>query len=79
MSGGFAVLAFPAKYASSGVMTFLINQNDVVYQKDLGSDTSTLAPRITEYNPDTSWSEVRLPESDVPSRTGPLSSGSGAK
>jgi DUF2950 family protein len=79
MSGGFAVLAFPAKYASSGVMTFVINQDDVVYQKDLGSDTSTLAPRITEYNPDTSWSEVRLPESDVPSRIRPLSSGSGAK
>lgn len=79
MSGGFAVLAFPAKYASSGVMTFVINQNDVVYQKDLGSDTSTLALHITEYNPDTTWSKVRLPESDVPSRTGPLSSGSGGK
>ncbi len=78
MSGGFAILAFPAKYATSGVMTFAVNQDNVVYEKDLGTETSTLAPRITEYNPDESWNEVQLPESDVPSRT-PLTSGSGGK
>jgi hypothetical protein len=79
MSGGFALLAFPAKYVSSGVMTFMINQDNVVYQKDLGPETPTLALRMTEYNPDTSWSEVQLPASDIPSRTGPLSAGSGQK
>ena len=77
MSGGFAFLAFPAKYASSGVMTFLVNQNNVVYQKDLGLETLTLAQRITEYNPDASWTEVRFPDADLPSRTAPLSAGSG--
>jgi hypothetical protein len=73
MSGGFALLAFPAKYAYSGVMTFVINQDNFVYEKDLGRETSTLAARITEYNPDASWSHVLLPESDGPSRTGPFS------
>ncbi|HYI92967.1 MAG TPA: DUF2950 family protein [Bryobacteraceae bacterium] len=79
MSGGFAILAFPAKYATSGVMTFAVNQNNVVYEKDLGSQTATLALRITEYNPDESWYEVQLPESDVPLRTAPLRSGTGGK
>jgi hypothetical protein len=60
MSGGFGLLAFPAKYASSGVMTFIVNQDGVVFEKDLGPETATLAPKITEYNPDSSWSEVQL-------------------
>jgi hypothetical protein len=59
MSGGFGLLAFPAKYQSSGVMTFIVNQNRIVYEKDLGPDTAALAARITEYNPDASWSEVQ--------------------
>jgi hypothetical protein len=70
MSGGFALLAFPAKYESSGVMTFVISQDDIVYEKDLGPETSTLAARIAEYNPDGSWSQVRLPESEGSSKTG---------
>jgi hypothetical protein len=70
MSSGFALVAFPAKYESSGVMTFVISQDDIVYEKDLGPETSTLAARITEYNPDQSWRQVRLPESGVPSRAG---------
>lgn len=61
MPGGFALLAYPAKYASSGVMTFVINQDGVVYQKDLGEDTATQAPPLTEYNPDESWTAVREP------------------
>ena len=68
MSGGFALLAFPAKYASSGVMTLVVNQDNVAYKKDLGPQTPTLALRITEYNPDESWSEVRRPESDFPEK-----------
>jgi hypothetical protein len=79
MTGGFALLAFPAKYASSGVMTFIVNQDNAVYEKDLGAETPTLAPRITEYNPDESWSQVRFPESEIPSRTRPISSASDRK
>lgn len=58
MSGGFALLAYPAKYAYSGVMTFIVNQSAVVYQKDLGDETPKLAPDIKAYNPDKSWTKV---------------------
>jgi hypothetical protein len=61
MTGGFALLAYPAKYASSGVMTFMVSQDGVVYQKDLGPDTGTQAPRLAEYNPDESWTAVQVP------------------
>jgi hypothetical protein len=60
-SGGFALLAYPAKYESSGVMTFVVSQDGVVYEKDLGTDTATQAPRLTEYKPDDSWTAVRVP------------------
>jgi Protein of unknown function (DUF2950) len=60
MSGGFALLAFPAKYDHSGVMTFIVNQNGVVYEKDLGPETSKLAGALTEYNPDKTWKPVRV-------------------
>jgi len=55
MIGGFALVAFPAKYGASGVMTFIVNQDGVVYQKDLGPDTASLARRMIEFNPDKSW------------------------
>ncbi len=58
MTGGFALLAYPAKYASSGVMTFMVGPNGVVYQKDLGQATATKAPRLVEFNPDASWTAV---------------------
>jgi len=61
MPGGFALLAYPAKYAFSGVMTFVVSQDGVVYEKDLGEDTATQAPRWAEYNPDESWTAVRVP------------------
>jgi hypothetical protein len=61
MSGGFGLVAWPAKYAFSGVMTFVVGQNGVIYQKDLGEDTATQAPRLTEYNPDKSWAAVQAP------------------
>jgi hypothetical protein len=61
MTGGFALLAYPAKYASSGVMTFMVSHDGVVYQKDLGPDTGTQAPRLAEYNPDESWTAVPVP------------------
>ncbi len=56
--GGFGVIAFPAEYEASGVTTFMINQDGVVYQKDLGSDTGTAAAAIDTFNPDASWSAV---------------------
>ena len=58
MTQGFAFLAYPATYRASGVMTFMINQNGVIVQKDLGPDTATVANKIREYNPDKSWDEV---------------------
>ena len=58
MTKGFAFLAYPANYRASGVMTFMINQDGVIVQKDLGSDTAKVAAKIAEYNPDKSWDEV---------------------
>jgi hypothetical protein len=55
MTGGFAMLAYPAKYGDSGVMTFIVNQDDIVYQKNLGPDTATAAPAIDTFNPDMTW------------------------
>ncbi|HZD31757.1 MAG TPA: DUF2950 domain-containing protein [Candidatus Angelobacter sp.] len=58
MSDGFALIAYPAKYGYSGVMTFIVNQSGIVYQKDLGKDTDQIASGIKAYNPDTSWTMV---------------------
>jgi Protein of unknown function (DUF2950) len=58
LTGGVALVAYPAQYKVSGVMTFLINQHGVVYQKDLGEKTSEIAGAMTEYNPDSTWTKV---------------------
>ena len=58
MTGGFAILAYPAEYRSSGVMTLMINQDGTVYEKDLGSQTADLAKAITEFDPDDIWKPV---------------------
>jgi len=58
MIGGFALVAYPADYANSGVMTFLVNHEGVVYQKDLGPDTERIASRMTAFNPDNTWQRV---------------------
>jgi hypothetical protein len=55
LTGGFALIAYPAEYRSGGVMTFIVNQDGVIYQQDLGDQTSDLASKITAYNPDSSW------------------------
>ncbi len=55
MTRGFALVAFPAKYRLSGVMTFIVNQDGIVYQRDLGEDTVELGRKMREYNPDPSW------------------------
>jgi Protein of unknown function (DUF2950) len=58
MIGGFALVAYPAKYASSGVMTFIVNHEGVVYQKDLGRNTEKTAQAMKLFNPDSSWKKV---------------------
>ena len=55
LTRGFAFVAYPAQYRNSGVMTFIVNQDGKVYQKDLGQDTAALAAAMTEYNPDKTW------------------------
>jgi len=55
MTGGFALIAFPAKWGDSGIMTFVVNQNGIVFEKNLGPDTGRLARQITLYDPDRSW------------------------
>ena len=59
MTGGYAVLAYPAKYGDSGIMTFIVNTDGVVLQKDLGKTTEQPAAAITEFNPDKSWTVVQ--------------------
>ena len=55
---GFAAIAYPAEYENSGVMTFLIGQDGVVYESDLGPDTTTIAGAIDAYDPDRRWTIV---------------------
>src|SRR5262249_44568452 len=59
MSGGFALVAWPAQYDVTGVMTFVVNQEGIVRQKDLGRETDAAARAMTLYNPDPTWSEVQ--------------------
>ncbi len=56
--GGFALVAFPAEYRQSGVMTFIVGANGVVYQKDLGPKTAELSVEMKEFNPDPTWTVV---------------------
>jgi hypothetical protein len=60
MIGGFALVAFPAEYGVSGILTFVVNQHGIVYSKDLGPDTMTLARRMTVFNPDRTWKPAHL-------------------
>ncbi len=61
MIAGYALIAYPDKWDSSGVMTFIVNQQGRVYEKNLGPDTATLAAAITEYDPDPTWKLVEEP------------------
>lgn len=54
---GFALIAYPAKYDSSGIMTFIINQQGQIYEKDFGKQTSMLAAEIMTFDPDNSWKQ----------------------
>src|SRR5262245_29513043 len=63
MIGGFALVAQPALYGASGIMTFIVNQDGVVYQKDLGPKTAQAAGAIKAYNPDSTWTKAEAGES----------------
>ncbi|MEN6616369.1 MAG: DUF2950 domain-containing protein [Syntrophorhabdus sp.] len=58
MIGGFAMIAWPAQYGSSGIMTFIVNHDGVVYQKNLGKNTAKLVEAIAVYNPDATWKKA---------------------
>ncbi len=60
MTGGYALLAWPAVHGSSGIMTFEVNQDGIVFQKNLGADTTRRAAAITRFNPDLTWARVEV-------------------
>jgi len=62
MTEGFGLIAWPAKYDYTGVMTFIVNQDGVVYEKDLGPNTATAAAAIKSFDPDSSWQRATLPK-----------------
>ena len=59
MIAGFALVGWPADYGASGIMTFMVSHQGTIYQKDLGADTEKLAPALTEYDPDSTWKELK--------------------
>jgi hypothetical protein len=62
MTDGYALVAWPAKYDDTGVMTFIVNRDGIVYQKNFGPNTAAAARAITAYNPDSSWTKVPPPK-----------------
>jgi hypothetical protein len=66
LTGGAGLLAWPVEYGRSGVMTFVVNQDGVVWQKDLGSDTSKLVGEMRQFDPDSSWTPIAPEEGPVP-------------
>jgi hypothetical protein len=60
MIGGFALVAFPAQYGNSGIMTFMVSHDGTVFQKDLGRQTGQLARKIESFDPDQTWTKVNV-------------------
>src|SRR4030095_1817621 len=58
MIGGFAVVAYPARWGESGVMTFIVSNNGKVYQKDLGKDSTAIGAKMTTFDPGPGWKEA---------------------
>ena len=58
MLGGFGMVAYPAQYGSSGIMTFIVNHDGIVYEKDLGANTAQAGSSMTKFNPDKTWKEA---------------------
>ena len=67
MIGGFALIAFPAEYGKTGIMTLMVSNDGVVYQKDLGPKTLQIAQKVDRFNPDKSWTPV--PDADADTDT----------
>jgi hypothetical protein len=65
MTGGFAFVAYPAEYRSSGVMTFIVGKDGVVYRKDLGPNTATLAKALKSFNPDSTWKKDQAQQEET--------------
>jgi hypothetical protein len=65
LTGGFAFVAYPAKYRSSGVKTFIVGLDGVVYEKDLGPKTNVVAGTMKEYNPTSSWQEAEDQQEEI--------------
>ncbi len=65
MTEGFAFVAFPAQYRSSGVMTFIVGSDGVIYEKDLGKETSSLAGHMKTYDPDATWHKAEAAQSSA--------------
>jgi hypothetical protein len=63
MSGGFGLIAYPAEYGRGGIMTFVVNQDGIVYEKDLGTDTLNVAAGLNAFDPDPTWTKVDGPGS----------------
>ena len=61
MVSGFALIAWPMRYGDTGVMSFIVSHDGVVYQKDLGSGTDGIARGMTRFNPDSTWQKVTVP------------------
>jgi len=66
LMGGFALVAYPAKYGASGVMTFLVNHDGVVFEKDLGRNTAQLVRKMKRFDPDETWKRVSAAEAVPP-------------
>jgi hypothetical protein len=66
MTGGFALIAYPVSYRDSGVMTFIVNQDGQIYQKDLGPNTDQIASEMVAYNPDATWQPVNTATAAAP-------------
>lgn len=59
MIGGFALVAYPARWGASGVMTLIVNHEGIVYQKNLGKATAAIASKMTRFDPDSSWTKAQ--------------------
>lgn len=70
MEGGFAMVAYPAEYGSSGIKTFIVSQDGIVYEKDLGKNTESVAQRMTMFDPDGSWRKVESKYEELPGAKG---------
>jgi hypothetical protein len=65
LTGGFAFVAYPAEYRSSGVKTFMVGSDGIVYEKDLGPKTNVVAGTMKEYNPNSSWQEAEDQQEEI--------------